>query len=599
LISNGTGLVAALDCKTWLTVVLLPWTPFVWGEMKYPFRRSSAILHALTLAITAISPALAQDAQRGSRSTEGYVHRAERAQTGSLRESAEALRALAAPRRKVSLRRLNASESQPVSRKPGLTAAGITRELPADVIASGEWGATADGGRVWRVVIASEGADSLRVRFDAFHLGAGKVVLLGAADGVLAGPYSGDGPLGNGGFWTDLVAGDSMVIAYEPPAGSTNSEVPFRPAAVSHLFGTVKAVRSADDGGASTRLATAASCALDVACFPQYSGPASAVAMMIFESEGQAYRCSGSLVSSKAQPAQPLFLTANHCIGTEAEANSLITVFNYQTAACNGAAPSLASLPRVTGATLLQSQPMALGDFTLLRLTGFPAVDVKVLGWHSSEIAANERVIGISHPLGDFKRIAIGQRTRDTAIRFSDGDRMPAGKGIQVAWFQGLTQSGSSGSPLLAEIDGAEYVVGTLSAGPAVNENNDRLVCSTRNLVASYGRFAAAFPYLEPFLTSAAVTGGADSAKGIFTSAPGGDGTAILSWAAAGRSAVQVRVLSPTGPAMTGIEPGTGWAVTGNSVSNGMLFYLQDASSGDSAGADKTLAVITMRGLAR
>jgi hypothetical protein len=246
---------------------------------------------------------------------------------------------------------------------------------------------------------------------------------------------------------------------------------------------------------------------------------------------------------------------------------------------------------------------MAFGDFTLLRLTGFPNTDVRVLGWYSEGIASNEQVTGISHPVGDYKRIALGQRTRDLTIRFDDGDEMPANKGIQVTWFQGITQSGSSGSPLLAEINGRPYLVGTLSAGPDVNEDNDRQVCRTRNMIASYGRFSAAFPYLEAFLTSTASTSGASNStdrQGILMATPGlvmpaaGQtlGATRLSWQASGVTSVQIRVLSPTGPPMTGIEAPSGSATTGDWVSDGMLFYLQDATDGDSSGAAKTLATI-------
>jgi hypothetical protein len=246
---------------------------------------------------------------------------------------------------------------------------------------------------------------------------------------------------------------------------------------------------------------------------------------------------------------------------------------------------------------------MALGDFTLLRLTGFPNTDVTVLGWYSEGIALNEQVTGISHPVGDYKRIALGQRTRDVTIRFVDRDEMPANKGIQVAWFQGVTQGGSSGSPLLAEINGRPYLVGTLSAGPNVDEDNDRQVCRIRNMIASYGRFSAAFPYLQPFLTSAASSSGANNSperQGILTATPdlvmpaAGQtfGATRLSWQASGVTSVQIRVLSPTGPPMTGIEAPSGSAMTGDWVSDGMLFYLQDASDGDSSGAAKTLAFV-------
>jgi hypothetical protein len=43
---------------------------------------------------------------------------------------------------------------------------------------------------------------------------------------------------------------------------------------------------------------------------------------------------------------------------------------------------------------------------------------------------------------------------------------------------------------------------------------------------------------------------------------------------------------------MTGIEAPSGSATTGDWVSDGMLFYLQDATDGDSSGAAKTLATI-------
>ena len=466
-------------------------------------------------------------------------------------------------------------------RKPGLTATGVSRQLAGDVVSQGEWTSTAEGKRVWRLTLESTDAESLRLKFVNFQVGAGTVWVLDAQGATAAGPYTGGGPFGDGAFWADLVTGASLTVAYEP-ADPTATEVPFGLKELSHRFAATKAA------GTSVKLAAAATCALDVACYPEYSGPASAVALMYFESDGGSYQCSGSLVTSRSSPAVPLFLTANHCISTDDEAKSLITIFNYQTAACNGVVPSIGGLPRVSGSALVESKPMALGDFTLLQLSGFPRVDVKTLGWYADEISSAERVIGISHPRGDYKRVAIGQRSRDIAIRFSDGDQMPANKGIQVDWLQGVTQGGSSGSPLLANIGGTQYVVGTLSAGPDINENNNRLVCSVRNAVASYGRFAAAYPYLQSTLTGTAAV-----ATTTFTATARSASSALLLWKAVGATKVQVRVLSATGSAMTGIEAASGTALTGDWVTEGMMFYLQDASSGDSAGESKTLAVLT------
>jgi hypothetical protein len=225
---------------------------------------------------------------------------------------------------------------------------------------------------------------------------------------------------------------------------------------------------------------------------------------------------------------------------------------------------------------------------------------VKVLGWSSDPIAGNESVVGISHPLGDFKRIAFGRRTRDLTIRFSDGQRMPASVGYQVAWLQGVTQSGSSGSPLLATIGGSPYVVGTLSAGPDIDEDNSAVVCRTSNLVASYGRFTVAFPALSGFLAATGENTGASRSTTLTASPnpitlPAGQTAAAttLSWTAPGP--VQIRVNSPTGPAMTGIEGPSGSAQTGNWVTDGTTFYLQDAGDGDSSGAAKTLTTVRVQ----
>ena len=218
------------------------------------------------------------------------------------------------------------------------------------------------------------------------------------------------------------------------------------------------------------------------------------------------------------------------------------------------------------------------------------------------EIASNEQVTGISHPAGDYKRVALGQRTRDVTIRFSDGARMPANKGYQVEWFEGLTQGGSSGSPLLVSVNGKTYLAGTLSAGPDVDENNSAQLCRANNLVASYGRFSVALPYLESYLRSANGGGVPVSATPVLRASAlsfgAGQvlGRTTLTWQASGVSRVQIRVDSPTGPALTGLEAATGSVTTGDWVSNGMTFYLQDASDGNSLGSAKTLASVQVSG---
>lgn len=540
-------------------------------------RIASFVLVALIL--TSAVPGQEQDRPRKA---EGSVHRAAIRQQKE-RPGAEAVRKMRRPGRGISLRALTEAESKPVSRKSGLVPTGINRNLPEDFAARGEWGSTEEGKRVWRLAVESSGAEAVRVKFTNFHVGAGNVWVLGT---TTVGPYTADGPFGDGEFWSDIVSGDSLVIAYEPAADAADTPVPFVAAEVSHR---IRKLTATDD---ATRTA-AASCAVDVTCKPEYAEPASAVALMIFESGDESYDCTGALIASASQPATPFFATANHCVATADEARSLIAVFNYQTPDCNGAPPRLSSLPRVTGATVVSTHPMAEGDFSLLQLSAFPDVDVKVLGWTADPIASDSNVVGISHPQGDYKRVALGRRTRDITIRFDDGERMPASVGYQVAWFEGVTQSGSSGSPLLVNIDGKEYLAGTLTGGPDVDEDNSRQVCRTSNLVASYGRFAAVYPSLAGYLTSGTVN--AAPSQPAFTSSvlSSSPGRVTLSWTApAGVRSVQIRVGSPGGPAMTGVEGPAGTVQTGDWVTSGMTFFLQDASDGNSLGPSRTIAKV-------
>ncbi len=69
-------------------------------------------------------------------------------------------------------------------------------------------------------------------------------------------------------------------------------------------------------------------------------------------------------------------------------------------------------------------------------------------------------------------------------------------------------------------------------------------------------------------------------------------GVTTLSWNTAATSSVQVRVGSPGG-ALLATGQGTGSATTGAWVTNGMTFYLQDATNADPGSSAATLATIT------
>lgn len=71
------------------------------------------------------------------------------------------------------------------------------------------------------------------------------------------------------------------------------------------------------------------------------------------------------------------------------------------------------------------------------------------------------------------------------------------------------------------------------------------------------------------------------------------DGTTTISWNAPSASVIQVRVNSPGGPIFTD-NFNAGFMTTGAWVTDGMTFYLQDASSGNPTAAASTLTTLTV-----
>src|SRR5262249_47837105 len=70
-------------------------------------------------------------------------------------------------------------------------------------------------------------------------------------------------------------------------------------------------------------------------------------------------------------------------------------------------------------------------------------------------------------------------------------------------------------------------------------------------------------------------------------------GTVAFTWNAPAAAAVHIRLQSPTGPQITGDLPATGAVNIGDWGGEGTIFYLQDATSGDSSGPQNTIVSVT------
>ena len=215
---------------------------------------------------------------------------------------------------------------------------GVVRPLvtPLDALSDSTLYTVAEGYiRVAGVV--SEGAVAVRVQFKDMSLppGARVFVYSPTNPNEYYGPYDGRGASEDGTFWTPPIQGDTAVIEYFTPAKSNSANSPFRVSSIAHIYKDLPVVQ-----------ASAGSCELEVTA--DWQNVAKSVGKIDFVTGGFVASCTGTLLNNAANDQKPYFLTANHCISTQSEAQSATIYWNYNT----GDTPP-GGTPQTHGANLL------------------------------------------------------------------------------------------------------------------------------------------------------------------------------------------------------------------------------------------------------
>ncbi len=322
---------------------------------------------------------------------------------------------------------------------------GVVRDFAGDE-AAGQWQAVPGVGTMWTLGIRSEGAVGLRVHFTDVNLpDGGRLEVWSAGEALMVdGPFTGRGPLENGEFWTTILPGEAVVAAYVAPAGEGGVGVPsFALAGVLHLYRDFLAEEAPSP--------LAGTCHNDVSCYPEWHPLRNAVARIQLIDGGQGVVCTGQLLNSLNGDLTPYLLTANHCIGSQAAANTFVAYWLYQSSSCNGAIPQLISVPQSPFAELLAFDFFA--DSSLLMVRGTLPANVFWSGWTAGAIPAGAPSACIHHPKGEFKRISFGNR--DASV----------GDFWRVVWTDGPTEPGSSGAGIWRS--DTQQLYGQLSGGPS------------------------------------------------------------------------------------------------------------------------------------
>ncbi|MCA1791527.1 MAG: serine protease [Thioalkalivibrio sp.] len=218
------------------------------------------------------------------------------------------------------------------------------------------------------------------------------------------------------------------------------------------------------------------------------------IASYEFVRGGQGYVCSGGLIIDEATTFKPYFLTAAHCVSSQAEAATVNAYWDYTSSTCSGMAPSKASLPRSVGATLLVASHST--DVALLQLTAIPGGRF-FMGFDTRESSVSNDTLlyRFSHPEGRHQAFSL---TR-VATNVSTCSESPRPRFIYSTPLVGGATNGSSGSPVIIE---GGYIVGQLEAGCGPDPSNG---CDP-NIKFTDGALSRSISVLAPFLYNAPTT---------------------------------------------------------------------------------------------
>ena len=347
------------------------------------------------------------------------------------------------------------------------------------------------------VSFTSPGASGLRLGLLVDDLPAGAKVRGYAQGGATAFELSGTdilaaikrnrdaGDLGDSGrtYWTPVVEGEEATLEIALPPGASADAVKVSVPTLSHV--SVKASELA-----TLMIGQAASCEVDVSCSADAAPQSRATARMIFVDGAFSYACTGTLLNDTRSSGTAWFLSAEHCIGSQTVASSIVTYWSYKSASCNAPILDSAMTPLTAGATLLYSSTNT--DTAFMQLNARPPDSAVFAGWSASPPQFGTELVGIHNPRGDMQKISRGllagflSCTVGLTDSFACREAPITGSNfLNATWSSGTVESGSSGSGLFTSINGSRYLVGQLKGGDAS--------CQDPTGLNAYGRFDIAY----------------------------------------------------------------------------------------------------------
>lgn len=439
---------------------------------------------------------------------------------------------------------------------------------------------------VWRLKVLSKGALTLNLGFARYKMPLGGSLLVTSADGKYALPAFTDADNeSHGQLWTPVVKGDEVLLTVTVPAARRNDLV-LELTSVGHDY----------KGFGSPELLKSGACNVDVVC-PEGDGFRDVIRAVAVISTGGSTFCTGSMVNNTANDLKPYFMTANHCGINSGNAASLVTYWNYENSTCrpigspeSGGAGDGQLNEFMTGSIFRAAY--AASDMTLVELDdpAPQAFDIFWAGWDRSTgdftCTAGVPCPAVHHPNTDEKRISFSHQNT-TTTSYNNPTVPGDGTHIHVFWNLGVTEPGSSGSPLYSP---EKRFVGQLHGGPSS--------CTATDKSDYYGRFSVSWvgggtsatrvsDWLDPTASGVTTLDGrnnctAPAQPASLLATPNGNNRIDLTWdAAAGAATYDVYRAEGSCPASGATLIASGVASTAYSdtaVSGGTTYAYQVAA---------------------